>query len=220
MENYEDDGTWIWVSFAPEYRLVIAHSIGERKQYMADDIVKKTIERINTNPLFVTDGLKFYTKALLNQCRSWVSFSPTGKKGRPRKDKWIPDPNLRYAQVIKHRNGGKLSKVEKKVIFGKNIDLKDICTSLIERQNLTFRQDNNRISRKTIGFSKKRLDLNHQMTLYYAFFNYCRGHGSLKYRNELGRIKKNCPARAAGLIEKKLTLHELLTFPYHITSTS
>jgi len=220
MEEYEDDGTWIWVGFAPEHRLVIAHSIGERKQLLPDDIVKKTIGRINGSPLYVTDGLKFYTKALLKNCGSWMNFPPTGKRGRPRKAKWVPDPNLKYAQVVKHRKGGKLSKVEKRVIFGDNVNLKDISTSLIERQNLTFRQDNNSISRKTIGFSKERLDLDHQMTLYYAHFNYCRGHGSLRYRDEEGRLRKSCPARSAGLIERNMTLRELLSFPYHITSTS
>lgn len=220
MEEYEDDGTWIWVSFAPEHRLVIGHSIGERKRYMADDIVKKTIDRINGDPLFVTDGLKFYTEALSSQCGSWISYLPTGKRGRPRKARWMPDPNLKYAQVVKHRKGGRLSKVEKRIIFGDNINLKDISTSLIERQNLTFRQDNNRISRKTIGFSKEKLELDHQMILYFAHFNYCRGHGSLKYRDDMGRVRKSSPAKSAGLTERNWTLQELLTFPYHITSTS
>jgi IS1 family transposase len=220
MEEYEDDGTWIWVGFAPEHRLVIAHSIGERKQHMADDIVRKTIGRISGSPLYVTDGLKFYTKALLKNCGSWMNFPRTGKRGRPRKAKLVPDPNLKYAQVVKHRRGGKLSKVEKRVIFGDNVNLRDISTSLIERQNLTFRQDNNRISRKTIGFSKERLDLDNQMTLYYAHFNFCRGHGSLRYRDDNNRVKKSCLARSAGLIDRNMTLRELLSFPYHITSTS
>jgi hypothetical protein len=33
-----------------------------------------------------------------------------------------------------------------------------------------------RISRKTIGFSKKLSELDKQMTLYFAHFNFCRGH--------------------------------------------
>jgi IS1 family transposase len=65
MKEYEDDGTWIWVSYASECRLVIAHAIGGRKQYMADKVVGITKERLASMPLFVTDGLKFYIKALL-----------------------------------------------------------------------------------------------------------------------------------------------------------
>lgn len=220
MEEYEDDGSWIWVSLDREHRLIIAHSIGERKQHMADDIVKKTINRINGCPLFITDGLKFYIKALLKQCGFLISYLPTGKRGRPRYARWIPHPNLKYAQVVKHRKGGRLSKVEKRVIFGNNISFKDISTSLIERQNLTFRQDNNRISRKTIGFSKGEDELDHQMMLYFAYFNFCRGHGSLQYRDQDNRKQKSCPARSAGLIQNNLTLRELLTFPYHKTSTN
>jgi IS1 family transposase len=65
MEAYEDDGTWVWVSFASESRLVVAHAVGERKQYMADKVEETTKKRIASVPLFVSDGLKFYTKALL-----------------------------------------------------------------------------------------------------------------------------------------------------------
>ena len=177
MEAYEDDGTWVWVSFASESRLVVAHAVGERKQYMADKVVETTKKRIASMPLFVSDGLKFYTKALLKSYGKWVTFPKTRRRGRPRKTKLVLDADLRYAQVIKSKAGGAIRKVKKKVIFGKDIDPKDVSTSLVERQNLTLRQDNNRISRKTIGFSKRRSELDKQMTLYFAHFNFCRGIG-------------------------------------------
>jgi transposase-like protein len=41
--------------------------VGERNQSMAKEIVAKTAKRLASIPLFVTDGLKFYTKALLEQ---------------------------------------------------------------------------------------------------------------------------------------------------------
>ncbi|MDF0591053.1 hypothetical protein [Candidatus Methanocrinis natronophilus] len=91
---------------------------------MADKVVGITKERLASRPLFVTDGLKQYTKSLLKHY---------GKLG------------LKYAQVIKFRQGRRLTKVVKKVIFGDGIDLWKISTSLIERLNLTLRQDNNRI---------------------------------------------------------------------------
>lgn len=55
---------------------------------------------------------------------------------------------------LKKEKNGVLEKVEKKVIFGQGIEQSEISTTLLERQNLAFRQDNNRVSRKTIGFSK------------------------------------------------------------------
>jgi len=146
-------------------------------------------------------------------------FAPTGKRGRPRSPKLIVDDLLKYAQVIKMRIDGRLKKVVKKIIFGKDIEHKMISTCYIERQNLTCRQDNNRISRKTIGFSKETSELNNQMTLYFAHFNYCRKHRALKYRNEMGITKFNSPAKQAGLIDHVWSLQELLTFPYYKTQT-
>jgi hypothetical protein len=94
-----------------------------------------------------------------------------------------------------------------------------ISTSYIERLNLTCRQDNNRISRKTIGFSKRTRSLYEQMILYFANFNYCREHLSLKYKDELGKNRFDCPAKKAGLIDHILSLSELLTYPYYKTRT-
>ena len=39
MEVYEDDGPWMWVAFAPDSRLIVAFTIGPRKQYIADELV-------------------------------------------------------------------------------------------------------------------------------------------------------------------------------------
>lgn len=94
-----------------------------------------------------------------------------------------------------------------------------ISTSYIERLNLTCRQDNNRISRKTIGFSKGTRGLHEKMVLYFANFNYCREHISLKYEDESGKDKFDCPAKREGLIDHIWSLSELLTYPYYKTQT-
>jgi IS1 family transposase len=204
---------------AAETRLVLSHVVGERSQESADRLVSRTARCLKSLPLFVTDGLKFYKIALLRQYGKLQHFSRTGKRGRPRLPKLIPDELLKYAQIIKQRTGSVLTGVEKRVIFGENIDPKMISTSYVERQNLTCRQDNNRISRKTIGFSKKEEALDCQMTLYFANFNFCRKHRSLDYEDENGVTKFNSPARQAGLIDHIWSLQELLTFPYHKIQT-
>ena len=213
MEVYEDNGSWMWVSFASESRLIVAFTIGPRKQYVADELVKLTDDCLSENkPVFVTDGLNFYKVALLNHYGVQVEYPKTGKRGRPRKPKKVPSKSLKYAQLVKKRKGRKLKKVEKKVIFGEGIEQSAISTSLTERQNLTFRQDNNRVSRKTIGFSKIAKWLVNQMKLYCTHFNFCRGHGGLKYKDERGVKCKNTPAREAGITQSKWNLKELLTF--------
>jgi len=212
MEVYEDDGPWMWVAFAPDSRLIVSFVIGPRKQYVANQLVKLTADSLSNIPIYVTDGLDFYKVALLNQYGVQIKYPKTGERGRPKNSGTVPPDDLKYAQVIKKRNGGQLQKVEKKVIFGEGIEQSAISTNLIERQNLTFRQDNNRVSRKTIGFSKVAIWLVNQMKLYCAHFNFCREHGGLKYKDERGVECKNTPAREAGIIDSKWTLQDLLTF--------
>jgi IS1 family transposase len=204
---------------ATECRLVLSHVVGERSQRSAGRLVKRTARCLKSLPLFVTDGLKFYKSALLKQYGKLQSFARTGKRGRPRRSRLIPDELLKYAKIIKQRAGSVLTKVEKRVIFGQDIDPKAVSTSYIERHNLTCRQDNNRISRKTIGFSKKGEPLDQQLTLYFAKFNFCRRHRALGYKDENGITKFNSPAKQAGLISHVWSLRELLTFPYHKIQT-
>jgi len=46
----------------------------------------------------------------------------TAKRRRPRLPRLIPDKLLKYAQIIKQRAVSVQTKVEKRVIFGENID--------------------------------------------------------------------------------------------------
>jgi IS1 family transposase len=61
-DEYDDEGTWIWISMAADSRLVLSHVVGERSQESADRLVKRTAQCLKAIPLFVTDGLKFYKR--------------------------------------------------------------------------------------------------------------------------------------------------------------
>ena len=103
---------------------MISHIIGERNQNTAIMIIAETAKRLATVPLYVTDGLKFYIQALLEQYGKWIRFESSGLRGRPRSSRLVPDNNLKCAQIIKIRERGKLRQVFRKLIFGKNIDPK------------------------------------------------------------------------------------------------
>ncbi len=198
---------------------MLSHVIGERSQKIADNLVVNTAKHLGSMPLFVTDGLKFYSSALLKQYGQLEVFPRTGKRGRPRSPRLIASDLLKYAQVIKERAGRTLKNVTKRIIYGNDIDPKMISTSYVERLNLTCRQDNNRISRKTIGFSKRTRGLYEQMILFFANYNYCRKHLSLENEGEIGKNRFDCPAKRAGLTGRIWSLSELLTYPYYKTQT-
>jgi hypothetical protein len=91
-----------------------------------------------------------------------VHFPGTGKPGRPREPEIVPDPRLRYGQVVKHRKGRRLVSVIRRVIFGAGelIPLKQISTSLLERLNGTIRQHVVPMHRKTRSFAKRQITFN------------------------------------------------------------
>ena len=220
MEIEKDKSTWVWVSFAPESRLILDILVGFRTQQEADTFIAKTASHISNIPYFLSDGLSLYAGALLETFGHKITYPRSGKRGRPKKPIVIPDENLKYAQVVKVRQGNHLMQVLHRAVIGQNIDPHTISTSLIERQNLTFRQENNRVSRKTIGFSKKIEWLSQQMTLYCTYFNFCRLHRGLTIDNGSGVRVKRSPALAAGIIDHVWSVHELFSKKIFKTSTN
>ena len=79
-------------------------------------------------------------------------------------------------------------------------DPKLICTSYIERSNLTLRMGSRRFTRLTNAFSKKVENHAHSVALHYTHYNWCRIHKSLRVT----------PAIEAGLTEHVWSLEELV----------
>lgn len=75
-----------------------------------------------------------------------------------------------------------------------------ICTSHIERQNLSVRMGTRRMTRLTNGFSKKWENLQSAYSLWFAYYNFCRVHSSLRVT----------PAMQAGITDHFWSLPELL----------
>jgi len=75
-----------------------------------------------------------------------------------------------------------------------------ICTSYVERNNLTIRMCLRRFTRLTNGFSKKLANLKAMLALFFAYYNFCRVHGSLRVT----------PAMAAGITDHVWGLEELV----------
>jgi len=218
------------MSFAPVHRLIIALLPGPRTQEMADILIEETDRLIaRPLPLFVSDGLKMYIQALLRRYHYTREFARTGKPGRPRKPLQLPLQELKYAQVMKKRRNGRVVRVEKRIIFGSPDDIprSEISTSHIERQNLTLRQENHRLERKTLGYSKDDAWLGYQCTFYRTHCNFVRTNDALKIPVEPPRgtnlrrkYQKRTPLMSLGITDHVWSLDELLRYPYHKTSTN
>ena len=85
-------------------------------------------------------------------------------------------------------------------IFG-DPDEARICTSHIERQNLTMRMQIRRLTRPTNAFSKTVANHRAAIALHFAWYNFCRKHQTIK----------TPPAVAAGITDHVWSLGELLS---------
>ncbi|HEX9898114.1 MAG TPA: IS1 family transposase [Candidatus Methylomirabilis sp.] len=187
-----------------------------------------------TWPLFTSDALRHYAPVLLEVFGLWQRPTPTGMPGRPCHPTRIPHPLLGYAQVEKHRQGSRVVDVNRRVIFGapdevlaraqglrrSNGRKGTINTAYVERHNLTLREENGRLSRKTLAFSKKRRELQHQLDFWRAYANFVRPHRLLRAPAPSGsgprRWLPRTPAMAAGLATHVWTLDELLRYKHWI----
>jgi len=90
-----------------------------------------------------------------------------------------------------------------------------INTSYIERDNLALRQELRRLTRKTLGFSKNRRELQHALDFIDAHDNFVKPHGALRLKAPSQgnrRWAPRTPAMAAGISDHVWTLEELLCY--------
>ncbi len=179
----------------------------------------------DTIPLFTSDELRHYEGAILKTygLLQKVPREP-GKRGRPSKPKLVPHPDLKYAQVVKHRRRGRVISIETAVIFGDEGEIKELLSSspvsrsinisAVERNNLSLRQNSKRLARKTNGFSKELERLEAQLYLASGYYHFVKEH--LGLRLPLGEATKKwkprTPAMAAGITDHIWSTRELLVY--------
>ena len=216
---------WIWIAFDPVNKVIVAFTIGKRTLQKARELLHTLRGRVSeTIPYFTSDELDHYTSAILEEYGIEKTFPKTGKRGRPKKPiKDIP-PALVYAQIHKHREWGRVKKIDTHIIFGTATQVKGILldspvsnsvnTSFVERNNLTFRQQNGRFQRKTLQFSKEKELLFSQLHLFLGYYHFIRPHQSLRIRNTMKTKKwsKQTPFMSAGITNHIWTFRELFFY--------
>jgi len=222
----EDGRQWVWISFAPEYRLILAAFVGPRTFDSALQLIQMTAAVALGVTCFFSDGFSCYLSALIEVYHTLKTFPRTGKPGRPKQPVKEPLPDLVYGQVIKQKRQGRLQELLYRVCCGpkrlEQLGL-SISTSLIERLNLTLRHALAPLVRKSLSFCKDRTQMRRRVILFQAFYNFARPHMSLRVplpeqEHASGLIQpKWChrtPGMAAGLTDHIWTFRELLTVKF------
>jgi IS1 family transposase len=223
----EDGRQWLWISFAPEFRLMLSAFVGPRTYESALALIRMTAQVVAGIPCFFSDGFSSYLPALIAVYHRIKTFAPTGRRGRPRNPVVEPHPDLAYGQIVKEKEKGRLKTLSERILCGADrlaqLGL-TISTSLIERLNLTIRHALAPLTRKGLGFCKDRDQMRRRVTFFQAFYNFARPHQSLRLplpeseQIQSGLIYpkwiQRTPGMAAGITDHVWSFRELLTMKF------
>lgn len=179
---------WTWTALDADTKLIISYFVGDRSSRSAvafmTDLADRTVNRFQ----LTTDGHRPYLTAVEEAFGGEVDYAMLDKI---------------YGHQGTAAGGGRYSPPEcvgtrKQHVQG-NPDAKHVSTSYVERQNLTMRMSMRRFTRLTNAFSKKLDNHTHALALYFAFYNFCRIHKTLKVT----------PAMAAGLTDNLWSLEDI-----------
>lgn len=168
--------TWTWTAIDADNKLMISWLVGPRDGASAHMFLTDLRSRLAGRVQLTSDAFSAYAGAVDNVFGTDIDYAQLIKLyGQP------ADDDRRYSPATCHG-------VIEKQIQG-DPDPAHVSTSYVERQNLNVRMGVRRFTRLTNAFSKKVENHEHHLALYFAFYNWCRIHKTLR----------TSPAQAAGL---------------------
>src|SRR5262249_61428661 len=104
----------------PTSKLLVVVDVGSPTLAMAQRVVHQLVEVLAPGcvPLFVTDGFKEYGMAILAHFGHWMQPERRQAKGPQPKPRWMPVPELLYAQAVKAYRRRPMVGVTHPVVFG------------------------------------------------------------------------------------------------------
>jgi IS1 family transposase len=232
IQRLERSPSWVWTAMDPTSKLLVVVDVGSRTLAMAQRVVHQVTQVLAPDcvPLCFTDGLKDYTTALLTHFGHWMHPARRQDKGPMPKPRWMPLPQLCYAQVVKSYRRRRIVGVTHRVVFGTRLAIEQVLaacgwtinTAFVERLNLDIRQCVAAIGRRVNTLCQGEAGLRDQLALFQVYHNFVLPHASLRQRlpdpevtngHDSARLWRPCtPAMAAGVTDHVWTLAEVLFY--------
>jgi IS1 family transposase len=222
-DEYGD--VYTFTALKTDTRLFVSHHEGDRTTEDAINLFRDVERRRSIHspiPVFTSDNWDPFEEGLINVYGflETPAYQGIGRKPLPM---LLPNPNLKYAQVCKRKERGRVVEVVQRVVFGDPGEVLrllgadtggKINTAYIERFNLTIRNSLARFIRKGLNCSKDLQMHSHVIDFFQAWYNFVKPHQSLRLEVTLGKKRwmQRTPAMAEGLTDHLWSLKELLTF--------
>ena len=206
---------YLWVAFDQNTKLVPTFAIGKRSADNARRFMVDLRNRLETpaphesdRHAYVDGNYRYVTQISTDAFQGYseavdIAFGPYVKYGQLVKDFRNADRkpgNYSPAEIVA---------TERRGVFGiHENELDSICTSHVERNNLTIRTFMKRFARLSLGFSKKLENLAAAVAMYVAYYNYC---WRSRYPDNSGRRGQLRPTAAmmAGVTERLWSFDDL-----------
>jgi IS1 family transposase len=180
---------YTFVAIERHSKLVVNIAMGKRDQRTTDAFVEGIRHATARTPFQITtDGFAPYRTAIPTTLHDRL----TGYAMLIKVYRSSQEGEARYSPA-------EVQSVEEVPVFGRP-DPERICTSIVERQNLSVRMGLRRFTRLTNAFSKKWENHWAAVACWFAFYNFCRVHKTLRIT----------PAMAAGISDHVWSVRELL----------
>jgi IS1 family transposase len=180
--------SWTFIGIERETKLVLAHHVGQRDSQHCWAFMLKLKNAVGKGRFqLTTDGLAAYRTNVPFAFGMQVDFAQLIKTYESTQE------TARYSPA-------KIQSIEKLPMFG-DPDEDQICTSHVERLNLSVRMHNRRFTRLTNAHSKSPKHHVAWQTIFFAWYNFCRKHETLKGLT---------PAMASGLSNEVWTIKQLI----------
>ncbi len=189
---------YLFIGFDTSTKLIASFKIGRRNEKttreFTDDLANRMFLAPDTisqrRPQVSTDGWPSYMPSIAN------SFGGTVRHGIVIKNYKNPETG-RYAPPELRRS--------ERIAIDEIDDERTICTSHVERHNLTIRTFIKRFTRLSTGFSKKLDNLKAAVSLHVAYYNFC---WRLREKGKSGKLTPT-PAEQSGLTDHTWSIEEL-----------
>jgi hypothetical protein len=212
---------WIHTALAMGSWFLLWVDVGPRTQEQAAVLLAQVVARVRDLPLFLTDGWKAYSAALLQVLGMVYRRRRRGRVGRKPKPRLVAPKHLLYAQVVKVRNQrGQVVQVDTRVVFGgprrfvKQLRLRQLGTTIqtafMERWYGTLRGLVAPRRRRTRCLSWSRVRHRGRLWLMVSLYNFVMPPKSLRQ----GRMRRT-PAMAIGLTDHVWSYREYVWLPVH-----
>jgi hypothetical protein len=140
IKRLERSPYWVWTAMDPKSKLLVVVDVGTRTLAMAQRVLHQVTRVLAPGcvPLFLTDGFKEYRTAILAHFGQWIQPDRRQDKGSRPKPRWMPLPELLYAQVVKSYRRRRIVGVKHHVVFGTQLAIEEILSACGWTINTSF----------------------------------------------------------------------------------